>query len=150
VSVERCTYRGMQYWELDVGFTGGLNWEAGTGHYYINLAWNASSIDYSPSMLESSTVHLNNADYQTANDYFLPLANGLIYANGMALVKNCSAHHVAVHWQPDSLGFEETSLHYYSTYQLFIVNATLDASLQFANRVNTSPITWLSEVLSWP
>nr|MDO8112996.1 hypothetical protein [Candidatus Sigynarchaeota archaeon] len=151
-SVRRCEYRGVQYWELDVGFEGNLTWEQGVGRYYIDIPWNASSIDYSPSMLEHSTVHLNYAEYNSGNDLFLPLANGLIYADGRALVKNCSRHHVAVHWRSSSLGFEESQLHFYSNYQLFILDTTtsLDDALAFANRVNTSPIVWLSEVATWP
>jgi hypothetical protein len=152
VAVSRREYRGVQYWQLDVNFTGSLSWESGVGKYFIDIAWNASSIDYSPSMLEHSTVHLEFGDYATTNDLFLPLANGLIAGDGMALVKNCSAHHTAVHWRENSIGFEEASLHHYSNYQLFFLDAgtSVADALAFANRVNTSPVVWLEGVLSWP
>jgi hypothetical protein len=119
----------------------------------IHLNWTTATIQYSPSMREDLTVALNWSEYfKPKNDIFLPLANGLIYAGGRALVKNCSAWHTAVHWMENGFEFEESGLHFYANYQLLILDSGYEVGtcLSFANRVNTTPDIVLQEELSWP
>lgn len=151
-SVRRCEYQGVIYWELNLGFAGSMDWEESEAEISIELEWDSGTIQYSPSLLEDTTVTLNRDDYDASNDIFLPLSNGLIYGGEQALVKNCSAHHTAALWKSDSLGFEESQLHFWANYQLFILDKGIDTNtcLEFANRVNTSPIVEITEVLLWP
>jgi hypothetical protein len=146
-SISLCKYFGIQYWNVQLGFNGSMDWEKGLGSIIIHLPWNASNMCYSPSMLEYGVVNLSRSMYPEKNDVFLPLANGFFYADGKAFMKNCSAYHTAVNWKADSFEFEDSKLHFYANYQFFFLEAgiSLERALNFANSINTSPIIEIKE-----
>ena len=60
------------------------------------------------------------------------MCNGFLYnpQDGYAIIKNCSAYHLAALWDPNQISFTANQLKYTSNQEYFLVKGSLNDTLQ--------------------
>ncbi|MHA1793154.1 MAG: hypothetical protein ACTSVI_10955 [Promethearchaeota archaeon] len=159
----------LEYYDIKINFprtnTSGLDekWS------YIKFIGNFSQVRYTPTLWDNITVELNRSSYnpelidyygdwednlQDNYEIYLPLANGLFYSVGgsFAIIKNCTASHLAMKWKDDEIRFMQTETLSNlnpagETWQYFILNnVTVEQALAFARIANPKLPLTISEV----
>ena len=106
----------------------------------FNFNKKISNITYSPALAENITETLELNNYP--RKIYLPLTNGLIYTNGIGIIRNNSKHYVAMCC--DVLNREIYQMEEYQehniTVEFFILKDNLNQCLNLANIINTYPI----------
>ncbi len=94
---------------------------------------------YSPALAENYSIELQRSNYLT-NPYgsskdwvfYFSMCNGFLYnpQDGYAIIKNCSAYHLAALWDPNQISFTANQLKYTSNQEYFLVKGSLNDTLQ--------------------
>jgi len=101
---------------------------------------NIKNITYSPSLLENQTQMLFRSNY--SRKLFLPLTNGLIYVNGVGIIRNNSRHYASICWDINTneiYQMEQYQEHNISV-EFFVLKSDINTCLNLANIINTYPI----------
>ena len=85
--------------------------------------------------------------------FFVPASNGLVFLgsvdSGVAIIKNCSARHVALEFGKNRVGYREQCQEGHTVkdvrYQFIVMEGTLADAIELANFVNVAPV-WSANV----
>jgi len=101
-----------------------------------------NNITFSTSLAENTTLTLYKSNYNSHNLIFLPLTNGLIYSNGIGIIRNNSRHYVAMCWKidTDSIFQYEITQENNISVEFFILKDNINTCLNLANIINTYPV----------
>jgi len=143
------TWMNYNFYSIEINITP-------SNYYEIKFDFDKSvnNITYSPSLAENITITLNKLDYIESSNWlleqynlvpkkvYLPLTNGLIYVNGIGIIRNNSKHYVAMCWD-----FNKGEIYQTEKYQehnvsaeFFIMKSNLNNCLNLANIINTNPV----------
>jgi hypothetical protein len=146
--VTNCSLEGFNFYRADISIPASTSSRLEFGLDYP--MW------YSPSLYDDRAIEYT---LQGDEPYFLPISNGLVFtgneANGIAIIKNCSARHLSLMVDNDWIGYFETtdpddpyvitdSLYSFVVYEGSLVNA-----LELARLVNIRPFVTLDVTSPW-